>query len=109
MKRAIGNCLLGLKSKTGGSVHRTAQSLTEKSNVFSELYFAKSQRHLIDTADTGQFATQEVTVIYLSFTNVRISIALPGRGVSLEAGTSGTFSRKSLPTPFAVSWPQGGC
>jgi hypothetical protein len=77
--------------------------------MFSEFYFAKSQRHLIDTADTGQFATQEVTVIYLSFTNVRISIALPGRGVSLEAGTRGTFSRKSLPTPFAVSWPQGGC
>ena len=87
MKWAIGDCLLGLTSKTGGSVHRTAQSLTEKNDVTSELYFAKSQRHLIDTADTAEFAAKEVTVIYLSFTNVRVSIALPGGGVSLERGT----------------------
>jgi hypothetical protein len=49
---------------------------------------------LIDTADTAEFAAKEVTVIYLSFTNVRVSIALPGGGVSLERGTSGTHSRK---------------
>jgi hypothetical protein len=83
--------------------------LAEKSDVLSELYFAKSQRHLIDTADTGQFATQQVTVIYLSFTNLRVSITLPGRGVSLEGGTNGTYSRKQSPTAFAVSWPQDGC
>jgi hypothetical protein len=94
MKWAIGDCLLGLTSKTGGSVHRTAQSLAEKNDVTSELYFAKSQRHLIDTADTGQFAAKEVTVIYLSFANVRVSIALPGGGVSLERGTRGTYSGK---------------
>jgi hypothetical protein len=86
----MGDCLLGLKSKTGGSVHRTAQSLAERNEVTSERYFAKSQRLLIDTAHTGQVAAKEFTVIYLSFTNVRISIALPGRGASLEGGTNGT-------------------
>jgi hypothetical protein len=68
--------------------------MAEKNDGISELYFAKSQRHSIDTADTGHFAASEVTVIYLSFTNVRVSIALPGRGVSLEGGTSGTYGRK---------------
>jgi|ERR1700722_1671868 hypothetical protein len=87
MKWAIGDCLLGLTSTTGESVHRTAQSLAGNNDVTSELYFAKSQRHLIDTVDTGQFAAKEVTVIYLSFTNISVSIALPGGGVSLERGT----------------------
>jgi hypothetical protein len=91
MKWAIGDCLLGLTSKTGGYFDRTAQSLAEKNDGTSELYFAKSQRLLIDTADTGQVAAKEVTVIYLSFTNVRVSIALPGEGVSLD-GTRGTRS-----------------
>jgi hypothetical protein len=94
MKLAICDCLLGLTSKTGGSFDRTAQSLVERNDGTSELYFAKSQRLLIDTADTGQVAAKEVTVIYLSFTNVRVSIALPGGGVSLEGGTRGTYSRK---------------
>jgi hypothetical protein len=94
MKRAMGDCLLGLTSKTEESVHRTVQSIVERNEGTSELYFAKSQRLLIDTADTGQVAAKEVTVIYLSFTNVRVSIALPGRGVSVEGGTSGTYSRK---------------
>jgi hypothetical protein len=94
MKWAIDDCLLGLTSKTGGSVHRTAQSIAEKNYVTSELYFAKSQRHLINTADRGRVAAKEVTVIYLSFTNLRVSIALPGSGVSLEGGTRGTYSRR---------------
>ena len=78
---------VGIDIEDRGSVHRTAQSLAKKNDVTSELYFAKSQRHLIDTDDTGQFAAKEVTVIYLSFTNVLVSIALPGGGVSLERGT----------------------
>jgi hypothetical protein len=49
---------------------------------------------LINTAERGKVAAKEVTVIYLSFTNVRVSIALPGGGVSLEGGTRGTYSRK---------------
>jgi hypothetical protein len=49
---------------------------------------------LINTAERGKVAAKEVTVIYLSFTNVRVSIALPGGGVSLERGTRGTYSGK---------------
>jgi hypothetical protein len=49
----------------------------------------------MDTTDMSRFAAKEITVIYLSFTNVRISIALPpGGGVSLEGGTRGTYSGK---------------
>jgi hypothetical protein len=76
-----------LTSKILTSVHRTVQSIVEKNDAISVLYFAKSQNHLIDTANIGQVAAKEVTLIYLSFTNVRVSIALPGRGVSLEGGT----------------------
>jgi hypothetical protein len=76
-----------LTSKILTSVHRTVQSSAEKNDAISVLYFAKSQNHLIDTANIGQVAAKEVTLIYLSFTNVRVSIALPGRGVSLEGGT----------------------
>jgi hypothetical protein len=94
MKWAIGDSLLGLTSQTGGSFDRIAQSLAENNDGTSELYFAKSQRILIDIADTGQAAAKEVTVIYLSFTNVRVSVALPGRGVSLQCGTSGSYRRK---------------
>jgi hypothetical protein len=103
MKSAIGDCLLGLTSIAGGSVHKTVLSLAENNDVISELYFAKTQRHLISTADTGHLAAKEVTVIYLSFTNLRVSIALPGRGVSLEGGECRTYGRKRSPTPFAVS------
>jgi hypothetical protein len=94
MKWAMGDCLSGLTSIAGGSIPITAQSLAKKNDVTSELYFAKSHRHLIYTAGREQFAAKEITVIYLSFTNVRVSIAVPGRGVSLEGGTSGTFSGK---------------
>jgi hypothetical protein len=47
---------------------------------------------LIDTTDAGRFEAREVTIIYLSFTNVRISIALAGGGVSLEGGANRTHS-----------------
>lgn len=94
MKWAMDDLLLGLTSKKEGSVHRTAQSIAENNDVTSELYLAKSQMILIHTADTGQVAAKEVTVIYLSFTNVRVSIALPGGGVSLEGGTRRTYSRR---------------
>ena len=84
MKLATGD---RLTSKILTSVHRTVQSIAEKNDAISVLYFAKSQSHLIDTANIGQVAAKEVTLIYLSFTNVGVSIALPGRGVSLEGGT----------------------
>jgi len=93
VKWANGDRLLGLTSKTGEPVHRIEESLAGKNGVHSKLYFVKSQRHMIDTTDTGRFAAKVITVIYLSFTNVRVSIALPGGGVSLEGGTNGTQSR----------------
>jgi hypothetical protein len=101
MKWVIGDCLSELTSIVGGSVHKTAQSMAEKNDVILEFYFAKTQAHLIDTADTGQFAAKEVTGIYLSFTNLRVSIALPGRGVSLEGGQAEhtAASNYQLPLP----------
>jgi hypothetical protein len=98
MQWAIDDRLLGLTSKMGEAAHRIA---VENNGVDSELYFAKSQRHVIDTTDARQIVAQEVTVIYLSFTNVRISITLPGGSVSLRGGTSGKYSRKQSATPFA--------
>jgi hypothetical protein len=103
MKWVIGDYLLGLTSNTGGTVQTTEQLLAEKNGVSSELYFAKSQRHVIDTADKGQFAAKEVTVIYLSFTNVRVSIALPGGGVSLHGGACRTDGRSNPRPRSAVS------
>jgi hypothetical protein len=41
--------------------------------------------------EMGKFKHKEVTVIYLYFTSVRKSIALPGGGVVLEGGTRGNI------------------
>jgi hypothetical protein len=88
MKWAAGDHLLR-------SILRKREAPLSNSNrVVSKFYFARSRKHLIDTTDMSRFAAKEITVIYLSFTNVRISIALPGGGVSLEGGTRGTYSGK---------------
>jgi hypothetical protein len=68
--------------------------LSNSDRVVSELYFARSRKYLIDTTDMSRFAAKEITVIYLSFTNLRISITLPGGSVSLKGGTSETYSGK---------------
>jgi hypothetical protein len=94
MKSGASDRLLGLISKTGESALKTRETLVRCNRVSSQLYFAKSTNHLINTIDTKRFAAKEVTVIYLSFTNVRISIALPGGGVSLEGGVNGAHNRK---------------
>lgn len=94
MKSGVGNHLLGLTSTTGESALRISEALVEKNRLKSELHFVKSAKHLVDTIDTRRFAAKEVTLIYLSFTNVRISIALPGGGVSLEGGANGTYSHR---------------
>jgi hypothetical protein len=94
MKSRLGDRLLGSASKTGGPVLRASKDSLEYSRRSSRLYFVKSKTHLVDTVDTRRFSAKEVTVIYLSFTNVRISIALPGGGVSLEGGVNGTHGRK---------------
>jgi hypothetical protein len=87
MKWAVCDRLLGLTSKTGERSQRISESLVENNGGNSELYFSKSQRHVINTTDANQLVTKDVTVIYLSFTNVRISITLPGASVSLKGGT----------------------
>ena len=88
MKWAAGDHLLR-------SISRKREApLSNSDRVVSEFYFARSRKYLIDTTDMSRFAAKEITVIYLSFTNVRISIALPGGGVSLEGGARGTYSGK---------------
>jgi hypothetical protein len=91
MKSGAGNHLVGLTSTTGEPAPRISEAPDEQNKVNSKLRFVKSTKHLIDTIDTRRFAAKEVTLIYLSFTNVRISVALPGGGVSLEGGANGTY------------------
>jgi hypothetical protein len=56
----------------------------------SELYFVDCTTQLIETVgDARRLGTREVTLIYLSFTNRDISIALAGGGVTLEGGKNG--------------------
>jgi hypothetical protein len=86
MERGIGGRLSGLTSETGEATLRMSGALVKLNRVTSELYFVKSRKHQIDTTDTRTFTTREVTLIYLSFTGLRISIVLPGRSVSLEGG-----------------------
>jgi hypothetical protein len=93
MKTSVGDRSFGSTS-TGEPAPRISEAPVERNRVNSKLYFVRTSKHLVDTIDTRRFAAKEVTVIYLSFTNVRISIALPGGGVSLEGGANGTHSRK---------------
>jgi hypothetical protein len=101
MKSGAGDRLLGLTSKTSKPALRISKALVEKKRVNSRLYFVNSKKQLIDTIDTRRFAAKEVTVIYLSFTNVRISIAVPGDGVSLAGGANGRRSRKQRQPPLS--------
>lgn len=94
MKSGAGDRLSGSVSKTGERAFRISEAPAEQNGVNSKLHFVKSKKHSVDAIDTRRFAAKEVTVIYLSFTNVRISIALPGGGVSLDGGANGTYSRK---------------
>jgi hypothetical protein len=92
MKSSVSDDLLGSTSTMADPALRISESPAAKNRVNSKLHFVKSTKHLIDTIDTRRFAAKEVTLIYLSFTNVRISIALPGGCVSLEGGANGTCS-----------------
>lgn len=94
MKSGVGNHLLGLTSTTSKAALGISEAPAEQNRLNSKLHFLKSTKHLIDTIDARRFAAKEVTLIYLSFTNIRISIALPGGGVSLEGGANGTCARR---------------
>jgi hypothetical protein len=87
MKRGVGDHLSGLTPEAGEAALRSSEVLIKQKRGTSELYFVECRRQLIDTADTTRFETRHVTLIYLSFTNGDISIALPGFGVTLEGGT----------------------
>jgi hypothetical protein len=108
MKWKIGDRLPELTSETGELPVRNSEPLVFQNKVTSELYFAKSAKHLIDTAHMRRFETREITIIDLSFTSVRISIALPGCGVSLGGGKPsrrGTAKPSDGPTvPDAAVW-----
>jgi hypothetical protein len=73
MKRVTGDDLSRLIQKNGVVYLSNSDVFVENNRVVSELYFARSRKYLIDTTDMSRFVAKEVTVIYLSFTNVRIS------------------------------------
>ncbi len=104
MKSGAGDRLSGSTSKTRGLGAIVRKDFARDGGVNSKLYFVKSTKHFVDTIDTRRFAAKEVTVIYLSFTNVRISIALPGGGVSLEGGANAAHGRTSPPGAFVAGW-----
>jgi len=90
MKRGVGDRLSGFKPDTAEESVTAPKVLTEQKVATSRLFFVECRRQLIDAADTRRFSARDVTLIYLSFTNGDISIALPGSGVTLEGGASGT-------------------
>jgi hypothetical protein len=89
MKRGVGDHLPELTAETKEADLRASEVLAKQRRALtSELYFVECRRQSIDTDDPRRFDTREVTLIYLSFTNGDISIALPGCGVTLEGGTN---------------------
>jgi hypothetical protein len=90
MTRGVDDRLSGLTPETGEAALRSSEVLTEHKRATSELYFVECRRQTIDTTDPRRFETREVTLIYLSFTNCDISIALPSCGVTLEGGPDGS-------------------
>jgi len=65
----------------------------KRERATSELYLVTCKVQSFETVRdktrpvaSRRFGTREVTLIYLSFTNCRISIALPGDGVTLKGG-----------------------
>jgi hypothetical protein len=82
----------GMAQKTQETSPTISEAAEDRKNE-SSLYFVECRRRVIEPVAPGvpgRFATREVTLIYLSFTNNDISIALPGGGVTLEGGTNGT-------------------
>jgi len=90
MKRGIVSHSSGLTPEMGEAALRISEVLAAQKRATSELYFVERRRLSIDTADTGRFETRVATLIFLSFTNGDISIALPGCSVAVEGGTNRT-------------------
>jgi hypothetical protein len=90
MNRGGGNHSSGLTPETEGVDLTIQEAFAEHKRATSELYFVECTRRSIDAADARRFATTDVTLIYLSFTDGDISIALPGCSVTLEGGATGS-------------------
>ena len=81
-----GDLSAGSLPEAGGGVTRVLELPAARKKPASDLHFVDCSRRSIDAAEPGRFETRNVTLIYLSFTNGDISIALPGDGVTLEGG-----------------------
>jgi hypothetical protein len=92
MKRGVGDDPSRLTTERGELSLTIFQGSAQQKRAASELFFVECKRQSIN-ADK-----RDVTLIYLSFTNADISIALPGCGVSLEGGTIGKM-RLHFPEP----------
>ena len=93
MKGMGGDRLSALTRKTQEASLTISDVSKEQKKATSELYLVQCKMQLIETVgDTTRpvasrrFGTRVVTLIYLSFTNCDISIAIPGGGVTLEGG-----------------------
>jgi hypothetical protein len=96
MKGMGSDRLSGLTRKTEEATLTISEVSEGQKNATSQLYFVECRMQLTETVgDTtrrvasSRFGTRVVTLIYMSFTNCDISIAIPGGGVTLEGGTNG--------------------
>jgi hypothetical protein len=96
MKGMGSDRLSGLTRKTEEATLTIPEVAEEQKEATSELYFVECRMQLTEAVgDTTRpvasrrFGTRVVTLVYLSFTNCDISIAIPGGGVTLEGGTNG--------------------
>jgi hypothetical protein len=93
MKGMGSDLLSGLTRKTKEETPTISKVSEEQKKATSELYLVECKTQLIETVGdrtrpvaSRRFGTRVVTLIYLSFTNCDISIAIPGGGVTLEGG-----------------------
>jgi hypothetical protein len=93
MHRIANDDVSVLARKTDKATVAISEAPKKQKRTASELYFVECRTQLIETVRettrpiaSRQSGTREVTLIYLSFTNCDISIALLGGGVTLEGG-----------------------
>jgi hypothetical protein len=93
MKGMGSDHLSGSIAKTEARTLAITEISEEDKNATSELYLVDCRMQSIETigdttppAASRRIGTRVVTLIYLSFTNGDISIAVPGGGVTLEGG-----------------------
>jgi hypothetical protein len=90
MNRGIGDHPSSLTTETGKAGLITSEGAAQQKRATSELFFVECKRQSINSE------TKYITLIYLSFTNADISIAVPGCGVMLEGGTIGEMRLQFL-------------